>query len=85
MILKKEEVEGYRNKLSAQSMSGVMGLVEEELRERLKVQEREMAEQLDRMEVEVERERWGRRRERDGGEGEREKCARERRGREEGR
>lgn len=28
-----------------------MGLVEEELRERLRVQEREMAEQLDKMEV----------------------------------
>ena len=31
-----------------------MGLVEEELRERLRVQEREMAEQLDKMEVENE-------------------------------
>ncbi len=55
MVLKTEEVEGYRNKLSVQSMSGVMGIIEEELRERLKIQEREMAEQLDRIEVKEKR------------------------------
>lgn len=54
--LKREEVEGFRNKLSAHQsgrglVGGVMGMVEEELRERLKTQERDMAEQLDRIEV----------------------------------
>ncbi len=43
-------MEGYRNKLTAQQLTGgrvggVVGLVERELRERLKMQEREMAEQ----------------------------------------
>ncbi len=51
-------MEGYRNKLTAQQLTGgrvggVVGLVERELRERLKMQEREMAEQLDKMEVHV--------------------------------
>ena len=49
-------MEGYRNKLTAHQLTGgrvggVVGLVEKELRERLKMQEREMAEQLDKMEV----------------------------------
>ena len=60
--LKREEVEGYRTKLATQHSGGrglgVVGVVEEELRERLKTQERDMAEQLDRIEVtEKEKER----------------------------
>ena len=51
----REEVAGYRQKLTSNQERGGrssgMGLVEEELRERLRVQDREMAEQLDRMEV----------------------------------
>ena len=46
---------GYQKKLTSNQERGGrssgMGLVEEELRERLRVQDREMAEQLDRMEV----------------------------------
>ena len=45
---------GYREQLQQREfggMAGGMGLVEEELRERIRRKDREMAEQLDRMEV----------------------------------
>ena len=45
---------GYREHLQQRDFGGVaggMGLVEEELRERIRRKDREMAEQLDRMEV----------------------------------
>ena len=45
---------GYREQLQQREFGGVaggMGLVEEELRERIRRKDREMAEQLDRMEV----------------------------------
>ena len=62
MDLKREEVEGYRNKLIAGGgrVGGMVGVVEEELRERLRIQERDMAEQLDRMEVQRGEEEEGR-------------------------